>query len=181
MTVEECVRLAAELLGIEKEISPETETETGMRKAALLLTCYNIVENELALDYLPLTAEDTIRSNTGVIEYESLKYPVVRIVEVKDGQGENVDFHIFAKYLKTETGTVTVRYTYTPSKKTMEEESDFTAPVSSRLIAYGIAAEYAMANGLFEDASVWEKKYKQAIENAYRLQPCVRIRSRRWV
>lgn len=39
---------------------------------------------------------------------------------------------------------------------------------SPRLFAYGIAAEYCLACGLFEEAAVWDKKYKDALTAAYR-------------
>ena len=90
-------------------------------------------------------------------------------------------YQLFPSYLKTQPGKVCVTYTYAPEKKELLGTSDFSAAVSTRLIADGMAAEYAIATGLFEDAAVWDKKYKEGIRAAYRLQKCKRIRSRRWV
>ena len=101
------------------------------------------------------------------------------MTKVTDEWGESVPFKIFPAYIKTQPGKVRVHYTYTPNKKTLEDESDFLS--SARLVSYGMASEYCMATGLFEEASVWDKKYKEGIESAYRTRPCERIRSRRWV
>lgn len=184
MTVKECMELAAVHLGIEEPIATyfgESATAEDEKKATLLLSCFNIVENELALDYFPLIAEDTVETDGGVVEFSALKNDAVRITQVTDEWGNSAAFQLFPSYLKTQPGKVCVRYTYTPKKKTTDEKSDFYTAVSVRLISYGMAAEYAMATGLFEDAAVWDKKYKEGIRAAYRLQKCKRIRSRRWV
>ena len=184
MTVKECMELAAVHLGIEEPIDSYFQaggTAEDQKKGTLLLSCFNIVENELALDYFPLIAEDTLESEGGIIDFSSLKNDAVRITKVTDEWGNETEFQLFPSYLKTQPGKVCVTYTYTPKKKAMGEKSDFYTSVSVRLISYGMAAEYAMATGLFEDASVWDKKYKEGIRAAYRVQKCKRIRSRRWV
>ena len=184
MLVKECMELAAVKLGLEDTLQTYFEklgTEEDNKKAELLLTCFNIVENELALDYFPLLAEDTLVSSGGVIEFSALIKPAVRITKVTDEWGNSVPFQLFPSYLKTQPGKVCVTYTYAPEKKTSSGASDFSSSISARLIAYGMAAEYTMATGLFEDAAVWDKKYKESIRAAYRLQKCERIRSRRWV
>lgn len=182
MTVKECVELAAVQLGIAEEVNEYfAGSRVGMEKAELLLTCFNLVENELALDYLPLVAEEEISSDTGVVEFSALSRDAVRVTGVTDRWGNSVAYQLFPAYLKTQPGKVKITYTYTPEQKTMEDESDYVTLASVRLFSYGMAAEYALAKGLFEDAAVWDKKYKEAIEAAYRIRPCKRIQSRRWV
>ncbi len=184
MTVKECMELAAVHLGISDSIQAcfaGGATSEDSKKGALLLTCFNIVENELALDYFPLLAEDTLNTDGGIVVFSALKNPAVRITKVTDEWGNSTAFQLFPSYLKTQPGEVKVTYTYTPVGKEKEDVSDFNSAVSARLISYGMAAEYAMAMGLFEDAAVWDKKYKDGIRAAYRVQKCERIRSRRWV
>jgi len=117
------------------------------------------VENEIEHDYLPLCCEDEAESDTGTIEYSLLTMPCVRIIRVTDEYGNSVPFKLFPQYLRTQPGRVNVSYTYTPREKNAEEESDFVLSVSPRLFAYGIASEYSLAAGLFEEAAVWDKKY----------------------
>lgn len=145
------------------------------------LDCFNVVENELALDYLPLKAETTVRSETGVIAYSALGDDVVRVLRVRDEWGNDVPFKLFPEYLRAQSGTFSVTYAYTPKTKTFGENSDYTLFVSVRTFAYGMAAEYARREGAFEDAAFWEKKYKEAITAAYRLHAGRKLRSRRWV
>ena len=76
MLVKECMELAAVRLGVEDSLQAyydNCNTLEDAKKVELMLTCFNIVENELALDYFPLLAEDTLTSEGGVIEFSALK------------------------------------------------------------------------------------------------------------
>ncbi len=159
----------------------ETDVADGKKLAEALLRCFNIVESELAVDYLPLFAEEEMETETGVVYYSELARSAVRVVKVTDAWGNETPFKLFPEYLKTQAGKVKIRYTYAPQEKTLDGSSDFLLYASVRLFAYGIAAEYSLSCGYFEDAAVWDKKYKDAIAAAYRKKPCKRIQSRRWV
>ena len=184
MTVKEILLAAACQLAIGEEVgayllgtSTDSEAEA---KATALLRCFNLVENEVALDYLPLLAEEEMESDTGVINYSALSREAARVLGVWDEWGNKLPFTLFPEYLKTQPQKVRVRYTYLPKEKSFDDESDFTLHASVRLLSYGVAAEYALANGLFEEAAVWDKKYKDSIKAAYSAKPPRRIRSRRW-
>lgn len=181
MKVKDCLVLAAAQLGIEKEVKSALDKNNAAdENVALLLKCFNVVENELALDYLPLYQEDEVIAPVGVVEFSALEKQPVRITSVKDAQGESVAFTLFPKYLKASAGTLWVAYTYAPSLKELGDESEYTLYASTRLFAYGIAAEYCLHKAAYEEAGVWDKKYKDAIEAAYKVRPCRRIRSRSW-
>ena len=183
MTVKEIIIAAAAELGFGDEVRAYIDgtADEGKTKTENLLRCFNLVENEVALDYLPLYAEEELETETGAVEYETLERPVVQVLAVEDEWGNSVKFKLFPKYLKTQAGKIKLRYTYMPAEKGLDEDSDFTLQASVRLFSYGVAAEYALANGLFEEAAVWDKKYKDAIAAAYRLRSAKKIRSRRWV
>ena len=182
MTVKEILLAAATELNVLDEVEgylSGTSTE-GEAQANALLRCFNLVENEVALDYLPLLAEDEMETETGTIYYAKLSREAARVVGVWDEWGNAVPFTLFPDYLKTQPNKVRVRYTYLPREKTFKDKSDFTLQASVRLFAYGVAAEYALASGLFEEAAVWDQKYKDAIKAAYCAKPSRRLRSRRW-
>ena len=182
MTVKEILTAAATGLGLAEEVNAYllgTSTE-GEAVTSELLRCFNLVENEVALDYLPLLAEEELQSDTGAVHYASFSREAARVVGVYDEFGNALPFTLFPEYLKTQAGKIVVRYTYLPKAKMLADKSDFVLQASVRLFAYGIAAEYSLASGLFEEAAVWDKKYKNAIEAAYRAKPARRLRSRRW-
>ena len=183
MKEKEVILLAATQLGIADKIQAyyNGSSTEGEKDAELLLTCFNLVESELALDYFPLYAEEELNTFSGRINYSLLAHAVVRIIRVADTEGNTVDYTLFPDCLKGPVGTLKIYYTYTPKKKTVDKESDFETRVTDRLLSYGIAAEYATAKGLYEEAAIWDKKYKDAIEVAYRTMPGVRMKARRWV
>ncbi len=182
MKVKDIVLAAAKAIGAEKEVELYLSGGATQSKCVdVLLECFNRVENELALDYLPLIVEEKMSSVSGCIAYNDFGRSVVRVIKVEDEWGNSLPFRLYANYLKTEAGKVNVSYTYTPEEKQIEEETDFTLFVSERLFVYGIAHEYCLASGLYEDAAIWDKKYKDAVAAAQRESGGKRIKGRVWV
>ena len=183
MKVKEIILSTASLIGSYEEVKDyiDDEDDAGAAITELLLHCFNLVENELALDYLPLVTEEEKQSNTGKIVYSSLKKSIVRIIRVTDEHGNSIAYQAFPDHLMTQVGKVNIVYSYTPTPKTIEGESDFELYVSARMFEYGILAEYCAAVGRFEEANVWDEKYKDAVESAYRAQSGGRMPVRRWV
>ncbi len=184
ITVKDAVKRTARMLGIAEGVEQFLEgvaSEVGERDTKLLLTCFQGVENELALDYLPLMAEEEILTATGLIRYAELEKTPVRILCVEDEWGKSVKYQLFPDYVKTGSGKVKLYYAYAPTQKSLEDNSEYQTEASERLFAYGMATEYCLAVGELAAAEVWDKKYKEAVRSAYRLRPCKRLRSRRWV
>ncbi len=184
ITVKDTLLTAAELLGLEEGVkifAEGGESAEGERDTKLLLTAFYTVENELALDYLPLIAEDEVATATGVVAYADLSNPAVRVLCVEDEWGESVKYRLFANHIKTQAGKVKIIYAYSPKEKGLDGASEYQTLASKRLIAYGMAAEYSLAVGEMAQASAWDKKYKDAVRAAYALRPCKKIRSRRWI
>ncbi len=183
ITVKEAVLQTAQMLGISKGVNAYLDGEDdqkGEKDVGLLLAAFQKVENELALDYLPLMAEEELVTTTGCVSYDELNYPVARILCVEDEWGNSLKFQIFPSYMKTQTGKVKIIYAYAPEEKNIDGVSDYEIAVSLRLFTYGMATEYSLAMGELTAASVWDKKYKDAVQAAYRLRPCKKLRSRRW-
>ena len=183
MKVKEIVLSVAQALGFKDGVSAYLEKgeKTYERETELILSCFNRVEGSLALEYIPLYAEDELLTTSDRIEYSALTYSPVRIVGVEDGAGNSVKYKLYPKYLKAQAGTVKVIYTYTPNEKGMDEESDFASRVSQAIFVYGVMAEYCLAEGRFEESNYWDKKYKQGLESTFLGKPCVRLATRRWV
>ena len=183
VSIKDAIVLAAELLGLEEDVKEYINGTTTSGKAEVenLLRCFNLVESELALDYLPLYQEEKIKTETGAVYFDNLERAPVRIIRVEDEWGNSCPFKLFPDYLKTQPGNIVVRYSYLPNKKGWGDDSDFTLQTSTRLFAFGMAAEYALSCGRFEEAAIWDKKYKDSIAAMYRSNPSKRISARRWV
>ncbi len=184
ITVKDTVREAAQSLGISADVEVYLDggqNAVGEEAVKLLTDCFSRVENELALDYLPLLAEEELASGTGQIPYAQLAYPIARVLCVEDEWGQSIKYRLFPDYLSTAGGKVKIVYAYAPEVKTIDGVSDYKTLVSKRLLLYGVLAEYCLAVGELTAASVWDKKYKEGVQAAYKASPCKRLRSRRWI
>ncbi len=182
--VKEVIKGAARCLGIEKGVEAYLaggENEQGGEDTQRLLFCFHRVEEELALDYLPLLVEEEIVTANGVVSYDALSRSVTRILCVEDEWGNPIKHRIYPTYCKAAAGRLKITYAYLPVKKEIEEESDYGGEVGERLLSYGVAAEFALSIGDPSTAEVWDKKYREAVRVAYKATPCKRIRARRWV
>jgi hypothetical protein len=171
------------MLGIKEGINEffNDEAYEYEMQAKQLLTCFHLAECALALDYIPLYAEDELLTATGRAEFSEFAHAPVRIVEVKDRLDEVIPYTVYPKYLKAESGYVKVTYTYTPSMKTAEDDSDFAMLTSPHVLVYGTLFQYCMANGMLQEAAVWDKKWKDSVEYLCHTKKCKRLGSRTWL
>ena len=183
MTVKDVILAAAEGIGIQEKVKAfaESGSSEGKKETEILVQCFNRVENEVALDFLPLYVEDETECVGGKVSYASLSKKAVRILQVTQN-GERIKFRLFPDYLEiAASGFVKVFYSYAPEKKKLNDESDFKTLVSDRTFADGVAAEYCLATGLFEEAQIWDKKYKDSLCAAYKPKASKVASVRRWV
>jgi hypothetical protein len=182
MKVKEIMIAAAKLLGIEQEITAYCNGQSeACEDAEILLDCFQEIESEIALDYLPLIVEEEKSSVNGQYGYSTFENQVVRIIRVSDEWGNSLPFKLYARYMTTQPGKIKVTYTYSPKKKGLTDSSDFTIGVSERVFAYGIAAAYSIVKGLYEEGEVWDKKYKNSLSAAVREMRSKTMKGRVWV
>jgi hypothetical protein len=173
MQMNEIIQLASFYLGLDE----------GDEKArAQLLKCANLTVNEICADHYPLTRETTVRSGTGKIEYSALAQErVLEVLSVKRGD-ENVRFRSFPGYIKTAPDfTAAVRFAYLPDEYGTDEAVPVPDKIGARVAAYGAAAEYCLVGGLFEEADLWEKRYRDSLAAALRKRGEITIPARRWL
>ena len=184
MTVKNILSLAAANLGREDLVAAVCDCNRNpIGEVASLLRCYNLVENEIALDYFPLKTEDILALSGNVVPYSRLTHAPVTILSVKGESGVNIDFETRPAriLLKAKSGTVTVTYTYSPAEKQFKDSCELGGNISARLLSFGVACEFCLSNGQFQEAAAWEKKYRDALRAANTQRRPIFVRSRRWV
>lgn len=120
-----------------------------------LLECFNIVENELAFEYFPLYATHICQSDT--VYYTEFEYSPVRIV------GCNCAFKLYPQYMQSKEIIKEIKYTYEPSNKSLRDECSY-GDEFLLCLTYGIISEYLLSQGFYEEAAVWDNKYKKEIK-----------------
>ena len=184
MRAKEPIILAAELIG--EEVAEkvraffEKDDLAGDSYASALLDAFNDVQAELASEYIPLRKQTELETETGAVPYSLFTDKLLQIVRVTDEWDMPVRYDLYDEYFKTKSGRIKVTYTYMPKAKGTDEEIDFGLYVTKRLLAYGIAADYCLKKGLYEEAELWDKKYKESIRAAYKKAPCKKLPAREW-
>ena len=184
-TVENVVRLAARMIGLEEKTDAYfngSVSEEGTRIVQGLVNCFNLVENELAVDYLPLVCEDTLSTDdNGRIEYARLSKKVAYVICARDACGNVARAKRMPTHLALDVGEYVVRYAALPEEKTAEGVCEYEVGVSERLLAYGVAAEYCLHKGLYAEHAAWDKKYRDALAAACKSRKDVRLKERAWI
>ena len=52
--------------------------------------------------------------------------------------------------------------------------------ISARILAYGVASEYCFLEMLYDDATLWENRYKNALLCAQRKKGELKLKKRGW-
>lgn len=123
-----------------------------------LLSCFNIIENELALDYFPLYAKHQCDANT--VYYDDLEYEPVRIVSC------NCEFKIYPTHIESKDTITDITYTHAPYKKGLYDECSYGDGLFNCLV-YGTISEYLLTNRFYEEAILWNMKYKKEIDELF--------------
>ena len=183
--VKNVVQLAARMIGVEEMTDGYfngSVSEEGTRIVQGLVNCFNLVENELAVDYLPLVCEDTLSTDEeGVIEYARLSKKIAYVIAVHDEWGNRACEKRMPTHVKLEPGKYVVRYAALPTEKGAEGFCEYEAGVSERLMAYGVAAEYCLHKGLYAEHAAWDKKYRDALAAACKSRKGVQLKERAWI
>ncbi len=180
--VKEVLSAAAEMAGM-SELAKEIESGGAKEETAeLLVRCFNLIENEVALDYFPLTAKERLPVHNSEIAYASLSHTPINIVSVTSVSGMGIRFDLLTDSigLREAVSEAIVEYAFAPVAKKLGDASDFEGKISARLLSLGVAAEFMLARGLFSEASVFDKKYREALRAAAVVRHRLALRARRW-
>lgn len=151
------------------------------RELRLLLRCVNLVVKEVACDYIPLIHTQTLTASDGKIPYSQFEKTLLEIKRVKNQKGEDVRFFTLPEYMAVEDGVYEVSYAFIPRDKEFFDDLDFAGTkASDRVFAYGAAAEFCLISGMYDEALMWERRYKDALLVATRKTTEVVMPKRRW-
>ena len=184
MRVKEILVLAAELCGrrdLADYLAGKNGTDAGAfaREEATLLRCYNLAENEIALDYLPVCRTQLFVSE-GCIPYTAFAAQPVEILSVRDAAGRALPFTAGERGVRVRAGNALVEYSVRPRTKGAGDMPELSKKGDQRLLALGTACEFALMSGNFDAASLLDRRYRDALACACR-ERSGRLKMRRWV
>ena len=143
------------------------------------IKCFNLTRNEIVSEYEPMLKVEEVASKDGKILFSSLNEKVVDVVSVKDIDGKNIVFKVFDNYIECNCDKVKVYYNALPQELTLQDE--FESVIPERVFAYGVAREYYFLETLYEDASIWDDRFKNSLQNLIRKKSQTIMPAGRWI
>lgn len=145
---------------------PDEEVSAQLNQ---LLIFTNYVVSEIAKDYFPLYNKETITSDQdGRIYFNRLTKKAIRIKDVKNFLDLSCFFEIYPEYLKVDNANTEYKifYSYIPKKlNSINDEIELPFGVDYFVVCFGVASEFASANGLYEEAQMWEDKFVSELKS----------------
>ena len=161
----------------------ETSTSAQQKELNFLLRCLNLTYSEIASDYIPLLKTEKVLTTDGKIVFSNLSKNLCEVKSLKDENGFKVNYKLYPDYILADGKNFEITYSYLPEalssiSSTLE---NFSKKVSEKILAYGTAMEYCFISGLYDDAQIWEKRFKDAILVRSGKKTEIKLPKRRWI
>ncbi len=166
---------------IEKTAEPNAENE---KEFNTLLKCLNLVLDELASDYLPILHKQQVFVENNKIYLDDLQKSLKEVFAVRIPSNlKKVEFKQFPGFIEVKgNGFLEIIYSINPDYLEIDSEADyFNGRVSDKCFALGVASEYSFINGFYEEAEIWDKRFKDSLINACRKKSEISLPKRRWL
>ena len=181
MTVIDIIKQASTLSGREDVVKyltyDQPSSEDTLLAVDVMVRLINMVVSELSASFLPLITEQTINA-TEIIRYSDLEKNAIEILNVYDINGDEVPFTVYYDSVKISRPCNKIKYKYTHSTYTLNDSLDYTdKDISSAVLAYGLAAEFALSEGDFERACTMHERYVEGVSAIFKPKnKCVKAR-----
>ena len=118
MTVKDIIKIVCEFIGRE-DILPNFEndktfTTEEQEVIDFLVRAFNLVNQEIAGEYLPFLKEEDVDVNNSNLEFSSLSETVLCINKVEDSYGNFLQYKNFPNYIKVDGHAKKVNYSFLP-------------------------------------------------------------------
>ena len=123
--------------------------------------------------------EDVIPTD-GRVYYKDLTERALKIRAVYSKDGKELDCNKTAEYICVDYSQVAVEYDYVPANYGLDQTIGYTdKDVSARVIANGVASEFCITEGRFDEAVTFHKRYIDALSEIC-LPKNALTKKRRW-
>lgn len=157
---------AVEFLSSSESQEPSAEVKNQINQ---LIIFTNYIIREITKDYFPLYYKETISSDQdGKIYFNKLSKTAIRIKDVKNFLDLSCHYEIYPEYLKLENANTEYKifYSYVPKQiKSINDEAELPFGVDYFIVCYGVACEFALSCGLYEESEMWESKFINSLKS----------------
>ena len=186
MFVTDVLKTAALMLGLDADFAPlfagrqaDDSTQAEFEK---LVKSFNLCYTEICTDYIPLLKKEQVDVKDGRIYFDELSESIKEVFALKTPGGRNVRYKLLLDFLEVNyAGGLNLTYSFMPYEFASEDSLDnFSGRVSEKCLALGTAAEFCFINSCFDDAQIWDSRFKQSLMIAVNKKSEISIPKRRW-
>lgn len=166
-------------------ISSESEllTDADKNTKDLLLACVNLTNGVLASEFYSLKNKVKLNSN-GKIPFSQIaqNLKIAQILKVEQN-GKQTKFSEIGDYLETVSGEVEITFSHTPREVNAINDTilEYSTKITEQIFAYGVVSEYYYILGMYDDASIWSIRFKNALTSVLRPRHEVKLKGREWI
>lgn len=187
--VTETIRLAANMLQLQDLLKTtvlggtQNPTTAESKELDLLCLCFNFTNSIIAGEHIKLKRTILVETEDGMIDFGVFApYKLNEILKVSDEFGASCVYKQFDSYLKTQTGKLELMFSYYPAECDYDQTlSYYNAKLNDRIFAYGVASEYSFIKAMYDDATMWDARFKDALQVIGSKKSEIQIKKRRWV
>ena len=144
----------------------------------LIISSINEVLSDVATEYIPLKASESITVSGGTFDLTTLENTFYKLHKVKTDKKYVVDFET----LHIEDGTYTVEYYYLPEEYELSDDiEDFANTLTVYNLSYGVAGEFCLISGNYSEAEMWNGKFENCMEAIKKPHRVAQLKQRRWL
>lgn len=187
MIVKDILKMTAEMAGENQTVLYFEEKGVDdlafcEENARLLLRCYNLIVEELALEYLPLKREEEVSAKQGKIYFSDLAFTPLRILNVRCKNGEKAPYRLVNDYLEVANGDFIIEYNYRLKPAIENDEVAYcNSVIGPYTLIYGILSQYLLEKGRVSESNLYQEKYLSAIRARIAEKRQLKIPARRWI
>lgn len=154
-------------------------TEEQEAKLDSMTRAFNLVYEEVATQYIPITMTQKVTTDDGKVEFTKLSGRVLDIIEVRNNHNRKIRFRKFNDYIVTLANEVTILYTISPNNLPLSGVFSTTLP--ERVYAYGVAREYFYSIGVNDEGDIYDNRFKDSLLVLLGKTKEIVIPARRWI
>lgn len=179
MKVEDIVKEVLVRLGDYDKFNPDNLPENDVQ-ICLIVKCINMIQSEIATDYLHIETKESVLLTNGSIGYDKLKKRLINLKKVSQN-GRKIKARIFPNEIVCEAdGIVDLYYYYLPDDVKIGQVLELSPQVTLNLITNGVLGEYCLLQGRYEDSVFYDKKYREMLKIATKCTKSIVLRRGWW-
>ena len=181
MTINNVIKLSCDFVNLpelKEFVGVEGADEANQEKLNKLLKCLNLAYEEICSEFLPILHKEAIVSNNGEFYFSNLTKPICAVISLKTVTGQPLKYSLSSDHISFEGDSAILVYAVVPDQLNFSDEIETIIP--ERVLAYGTAREYFLMQSLSDEATIFETRFKDSLENVVRKKSTLKLPVKSW-